>query len=273
MPDLLIPRSARPSRKSGYARSQAESANPRLRDGLVGAWSTGLGPTGTKLINVARSGDGVFRSTMAASSWERTEFRNDIRALNFVGSDDGLTVLDKTGFNGTFGTLAFSLRKTDAGKFFSYREGMSDQLWVQRNSSTELDFLIYDASTQWTRIIGTVNDNIWTHVVCMWNNGTLKMYVDGVESGSQSGAGAGVFDFSLSDDFFIGWSGAGAGPTCKLANISLYDRILGDKEIRQLSTNSLAPFRLKPRLISIPAAAGDNAMPMAIHQYKMAGGL
>lgn len=59
-----------PTWKQGFARSAAESAHPNLWDGLVGAWSIGLGPTGLTLFDVSgRRNNGTLTNMDADSDW------------------------------------------------------------------------------------------------------------------------------------------------------------------------------------------------------------
>jgi len=67
---ILIERPAlwQPSYGQGYARSQAEAANPGLWTGLIGAWHPPLGPTGLTLFDVSGRGiDGTLTNMAPAT--------------------------------------------------------------------------------------------------------------------------------------------------------------------------------------------------------------
>ena len=105
-----MPRSVRtgtpqPTWKQGFARSASESAHPELWKGLVGAWSPGLGPTGSILHDAAAfKNDGTWNGT--GEHWATSDGRY---TGQFNGSDDFVDAdgPQKTLAGATLATLSF----------------------------------------------------------------------------------------------------------------------------------------------------------------------
>ena len=78
----------RPSWKSGFARSAAESAYPGLWEGLQGLWVPALGPTGLALFDVSGRKNHGTLTNMDPTDWVPGDPRTGGHALDFDGSND-----------------------------------------------------------------------------------------------------------------------------------------------------------------------------------------
>lgn len=251
-------RLAEPSYKNGYAHSAGESANPALWPTY--AWVPRLGHSGTEVHEVNRGASMSMDTMTPGAGWKLDQKSYNITCDGTVGDNlatvntfaqdhyDGLTLVaafKQTGWatlEGIFGRVG----ALDDGVF-----GLMND-----NTTNELRFYIRGASG--TSVVDTAGtgDALWFdgnwHTLAGVNrpDGTSSVYVDGIlrggeaaDPGDMSAAvpmaweiGRGIFDTQLN----------GSVGSCLF-----YDRALTQSEIRHLSDDIMAPFRLKSHPIPV----------------------
>ena len=245
----------KPSYQSGYARNASESENPKLWDGLVGAWIPSLGVTGETLRDVSGNGNhGVLTNMDAATDWVAT---SKGLALDFGGSPNYVN----------FSSIDLKLNP-DAISFVFWFKG-SDPRSVLRIQSLNQNspYIVPIWSTNYSFIqsnIGTVGapssptelrDGNWHHCAAVYDrNKFYGYYLDGKVSNNNTNYSLPLPTNFTSTQMFRWW-GDLEYSVGKFASGSIYNRALSPTEIKQLYVDSLAPFRKKQRLsVAFPTA-------------------
>ena len=222
---LKPPKGAMVNRGSNFAR------------GLVGLWLMNEGG-GNTIFDL--SGNGNVGSLVADTHFVPGKFGS---VLDFDGTGDYVEVAQKHGFSGTIGSLVFWAKiNLNIGHFCNYRKGLSNQLRIQGN--TEFLVVTFDGDTAIKSIsFNNVTDDLYHNFVFTWNNGNLKTYQDGIDTGEiAAGAGTGIWDFSLADAFEIGRSANYF--TGQIDHVMIYNRALSSIEILYLYRNPFAMFEV-----------------------------
>lgn len=281
---------AKPSYQAGYARNASESENPKLWDGLVGAWMPSLGVTGETLRDVSGNGNhGTLTNMDAASDWVTT---SKGLALDFDGVNDSVSAgdSDKFSFGDSTNDKPFTVESLCR---FSNLSGTFDGIIAKDNGSVREWSLLRASSTFRfflknqgggsqqsvdVQLFG-IQTNRWYSVAASYDGrgGSsayqgMKIYVDGVERSVAASAiqtytamantAAPLTIGSYAANYFAG----------NIASSKLYNRALSASEIKQLYVDPLAPFRRKQR-VSVAVPAGITFKPYWAKQSTQVSGL
>jgi len=258
---LLLPRSARPSYASGFARSAGESANPGLWRGLFGAWVPMLGNTGGILRDVVGGCHGTLTNMEPATDWVRNGLRTpgsddtisiDTKdQLRDVPLGDWSVVLDVTPHELTVDTASLAWSGTDDLVFYVNENSGGGRIrifWRDRGGSHH------------NYVTGPGHTNTRMHVVFTFDSvqETSWLYFNGVLVSTDT-----VFPNDGDEGPFTDvWISSFAGSQFAdqtIHSIGVYSRVLQLNETQQLYADPLAPFRRKPLVISIPGDAGGDS--------------
>ena len=256
----------KPSYQAGYARNASESENPKLWDGLVGAWMPSLGVTGETLRDVSGNGNhGTLTNMDAASDWVVKESNQSVEISGgnseHINISNSLTNSDMKAIGSGDHTIisnVYNLATFEEDIIGSDGIGAGNVLLMLVSSRVRGHvWLSSGVSVVDSHVIGT---NKWMQVVQRAKFGeTLEVYVDGKRSASTSLPN---LPFDKGAGFLIGARYAGYRGTF-LGNIGstfAYNRALTPQEIKQLYVDSLAPFRKKQRVsVAVPAAVAPSA--------------
>lgn len=239
----------KPSYQAGYARNASESENPKLWDGLVGAWMPSLGVTGETLRDVSGNGNhGTLTGMDTATDWVAT---SKGLALDFDGFDDYVDCGRPSMGVGKLTVNAWI--KLNAGNIFQHLVDSSSNSWHLALLNNNKPYF-YNGATLHT-LTETLSTNTW-YMITGVQGSTLDLHVNGVLSQSISS------NVNLTtNNIHIGrWQNGGRNFNGRMANISIYNRALSPTEIKQLYVDSLAPFRRKQRVsVAVPAAVAPSA--------------
>lgn len=280
---------ARPSYKAGYAHHAGESANPWAWRGLVDARVMALGPTGDKVFDATGRGLPADWNGVPADDWVVDERG---WALDADGVLDHLSVPDRTALNITKEiTIAVSYKLT--------ADVIPQTLCAKRSKPASTKFrnwhfsisngndLVFhyqedDASTQhnWTTTSTQADIGVWYDAVMTFrwgDGGSLKMTVNGLDAaGSWTlGDGSGtpeVTPYPMTIGVRSIHETANDELNGRIGSVLVYDRLMTDWECERLSADISAPFRLKPRIISLGTAAGGVTVPV-LDEGMLTGGL
>jgi hypothetical protein len=235
----------KPSYKNGYARNAAESINPELWNGLIGAWVPNLGVTGSSKIK-----------NLVSKENDEGELINNIEwsQKGMIQNDADQYVLLNTGYVTNQGTVIGSIDPLGR-PYTTYR---SHQIWNSRNWSVAIGGNNYTriSTSKWDNIggykgVGTANLSTEERkrpycVASSFKDGdAIKLYVDGdligetpyYSSQTQVGYNTNIFSYSDKVPSQHNWYGPYLyGP------VLLYNRVLNAAEIKKLSQDLLAPF-------------------------------
>lgn len=243
-----------PGYATGFAHNAAESDNPGLWDGLVGAWAPTLGVTGDVLRDQSAFGNHGTLATMdPATDWVATEKG---WALDFNGVN-GVVIYGSTEMP-TSGTLTSALwlylpTTVDRNQIYYSYAAAGRTHCVGVNGGALLTSFnpnegLVDASTH-------LNANAWNHLVCIWSGDQVidEIWVNG-RSRTIGGVGAsyGIDGFVLGGRDPINFDFPFLG---QIASFSLYSRGLIGSEIQQLYVDPHALFRVRRRVFASAVGA------------------
>lgn len=275
---------ARPS-LHGYARSQIESANPLLWQGLRGAWVPALGAQSDSgsIIDISGYGNHGLPGISSDPVWTETGVLPDpMSTLQFSGTNNNFisvgnaysfSVNDQYTF---ISVMTVSETATDDRTIVAkWGNANQRQLVVRIDQATApADVEVYTSAGILQMNSASVVELDTPYLFSLRNNGTgsaggfaLDIYSvpDGVRLDSVAGThGADESDLSFAVTL---WGRSGNDPHQGLGLASyLYDELMTSDRIQLLARDFLAPFRLKQNRFyfdSVAASASKNKL--AIH--------
>ena len=266
----------KPSYQAGYARNASESENPKLWDGLVGAWMPSLGVTGETLRDVSGNGNhGTLTNMDAATDWVAT---SKGLALDFDGTNDYVRSIGSNITHEDFPRTHFTV--STWVKWAGGGGGSDGRNYVLQNTdvlgshwpvSVEINSRDYNPPrfATWEHIGPTgghlntaktvEQDRLYHFVVSRGLDNCMKIYVDGKEELSSPIQVSTLVAFK---GFHIGTyrSANNRWFSGTISDVSIYNRALSPTEIKHLYVDSLAPFRKKqPVSVAVLAAVAPSA--------------
>jgi hypothetical protein len=249
----LTPSPVRPSYKSGFARSAAESAYPGLWKGMAGAWVPALGNTGDTLHDVTGRNHGTLTNMDPGTDWVLSEHGP---VLDFDGSNDAVVC----------GSESYTL--TPPYSLFAFAKQPSHGVDVIVSIGSSLLADVSDSDFRWqvndssgqsvkTTVARAVNEWHGYGVSCTSiAAGGTKLYVDGADvgdDGTTGNAAAGSINIGRqASPVRRTWLG-------QIGPVYLWSRALSHHEQIQLHRDPLAPFRQRRFTPTISGAAAPPA--------------
>lgn len=251
----------KPSYATGYAKNASQSAHPNLWDGLV-SWVPALGSSGSTVRCIQDKSRGIKNNGVTFSGSSEQSLSNGA-FLSFDGSNDYMRIYDSSlknvggtnpdeclavkfrrkslaGATALFGYLSASFLGAYGRGF--YFDGTTFNCVSERNNNN-------------APITTTVDDNQWH--VAIANFGTDgSFYLDGKLIGT------GTLNSSWTYWLQLASASAHVNPPANSANAAVdvsvayqWNRLLTASEIKNISVDSLAPFRKKQRVsVAVPGA-------------------
>lgn len=264
MSGLLIP-----SFGQGFARCAAESANPHLWDGLVGAWWPFLGPTGGTLFDWSGYGNhGTLTNMAPATDWVAGE-KGWVVAT--PGADDRVVVANASTLNPSLMSFGGWLRITGAtasrriaskpytnplaAPYYQYgfRTYGGSQLGCEINVGGVRKFIVGTA----------LSVNIWYYIMLTYDGNTLRLFKDGKPDGTPVASSGTITSYAT--DLWFGDNTTGDAVAGEFSGWGLWNRALTPSKVQQLYVDPHALARPRSRII-FPAAAAGGAAPTS-HLY------
>ena len=268
---------AKPSYQAGYARNASESENPKLWDGLVGAWMPSLGVTGDTLRDVSGNGN-------HGTLYDDTHFTPTSKglALDFDRNGDYVAVPpnDKFAFGGSdFTLLQWVKVRSQAGAGYGlwdtlnlggigYRSNSLVLFWSGSLAGYNKLGVFFQGGVRGTsdalplntwHLCGVRRRNAGTNGADIIANSQKYQFTCNVSLNTSSNVFGRVSDSSY-------WLDG------RIASSQIWNRALSDAEIKQLYVDSLAPFRRKQR-VSVAVPAGITFKPYWAKQSTQVSGL
>jgi hypothetical protein len=218
-----------------------------LQSGLVGMWSfNGSDTNSTTAFDRSSSGnDGTFVNGSSKASGKVGQ------GVRFAGSSSQyVSVVNGGGLNNLqTGSISFWVKwsgiqdeDSDPGARYGAVLGrqsngaFTNQIIFLDSANPATAHIKFAAYTNNANITGStvVGDGTWRHVVVTYQSGSLLIYVDGVQDGSDSSTG------TIANDAAIpltigGWIGDGGSYSSSVMDeVRIYNRILTPSEVKQL---------------------------------------
>ena len=254
---------------NGFAPRDGSPLYPELWTGCVGAWISGLGPSGLTLRdNSGFKNNGVLTGgpTFAVSGGKYALDFDGVDDYADLGSRNLLTTTDKV-------TLAWWEYVTSTAGIYQSRFKFSQD----GGTRSLLVFRSTNAQYQNISVVGTATDNytrstdvptiaaavgVWIHW-CLVQPISLsdtthawQFWVNGIKCTTSAGFNAGAFGNSGNR---IGLDGLGDDPAnCKMDEILLYRRALSSNEIRLLASRRGIAYEMAPRRRSSSAVTTNR---------------
>ncbi|MEO1841599.1 MAG: LamG-like jellyroll fold domain-containing protein, partial [Pseudomonadota bacterium] len=257
----LTPSPVRPSYKSGFARSAAESSSPGLWKNLSGAWCPALGNTGfSELPDLSGLGQHAALDSMEGDNWEIhkgvTSLVTSATGGSTYGEYGNAPLNDSVGYPVT---VSAWLRSDDGNKAaYSLNFNGSDALECTFVSSNNWRIGTRGGSSDQflTGSIVVSDITTWQHVVVRWSSDTLRdLWVNGVQDLVST---VSVTAPPVIDKMLIGTArihGSAYTAEANWGHLMFWRRSISDDEIRQLYRDPLAPFRQRRFTPTYPTAA------------------
>ncbi len=265
MSAIYIPRRARPSWATGFARSQSDARFPGLWDGLQANYAPSLGATGGALFDVSgRQNHGAI----TGATWENG-------GLSFLGSDNvqlPLILNDQIKQSMSIRIRWRHNGNSNDGHFFDNRLSSDDGYDFQIHNSQVIQFTIDNgADTILTASISGLPVGVY-ECVATYGDTEAKLYLHGdlIQSEPYSGEVAGSSQARLGNN---AGGGNPLGNNRGLIQTSIYNRALAPSEIQLLHTRGLAGYNAilerKSRVYPVATAAPPAGLdiPIAMHHY------
>ena len=253
---------------------QLNRAHPLAR-GLVGCWLFNEG-TGDKIFDLSLNGnEGTLTNMDPATDWVAGK---DGWALDFDGVDDYVLVSNAGGsiLNPSKISIVSSAKSTNV------EDGVIVALWDSLNTTDQsymlwLDFPIWEFIVRDSSSVAGAANSVnnattnWTNLCGTYDGETVKLYVDGLEVGSNATPSGGLQSASTDDLFFGSKLGTNivAHPG-QIDYIFIYNRVLTASEVLQLYRNPYQMFdpRISPAIFGTLVAAGGLSIPIAMRYYR-----
>ncbi len=250
-----------PSYADGFAPRDGLPANPNLRQGLVGLWSTGLGPTGLMLRDQSGLQNvGTLTGMTPATDWIVAGHPRLGQALDLGGAGHYVAI-DSTRFPTLLAsesaTISCWLRLADTPggtleAMFAFGAGGDNPLMAVTIHSGRGISGILETDTSGQIVLSTDGDKAtvgqWHHVALVFdrNQNLAKRYLDGKVTGTQDNIAAQTGSVSTLGNVTIARMASiatyfhGA-----LAEVGFWRRALVPNEIQQLYGDPLEILRLE----------------------------
>ena len=260
----------KPSYQAGYARNASESENPKLWDGLVGAWMPSLGVTGSKVPDVTGKATDAYLQNVPETNWMTDKGKTAI-LLDGGNSNDYLSAAHCDAFN--FGSESFtaitllnyhSLASLNA--FLDFRTAASPNLgfhtYIRSSGTFQTQLRSSTAIEQYAHYSLPVSNNQWQMFVTRVDRRRAKCetFLNGKRYGASSISSA-MGDINSGEPARFGINARDLYEIyASFASVLIYKRAISDTEIKHLYVDSLAPFRKKQRVsVAVPAAVAPSA--------------
>jgi len=229
-----------------------------LMNGLVGWWPMQEGAGLTAFDLSGQGNHGTLTNMDQTTDW--VVGRNGGASLDLDGSDDFIECGDIEETQG-IGQLTLSCWAALTSPLLKdhcliSKDDQSNRSWslVQLGAAGSVDdnlrFILRTTSTYTIDSADAAwpNDSEWHHAVAVYDGSNGRVYIDGVQSGSDTSA-TGTIN-STSNTVKIGRRSDGFGDTDgKIQDVRIWNRALTATEVRQLYLNPWAPFQQRNQVV------------------------
>ena len=266
-----------PSYKQGFARSAAESDNPGLWEGLVGAWAPALGPTGLTVRDWRGKGNhGTLTNMAPATDWVMTEkgWALDFTAAGSEYVAFGSTPQMQVPYSIDMYALVDSVAAFQRLIYTAGGANLSG-VWLQTHNTAKIEVGYGDDTGVGANnrrsftTTGTISASTWYHIVCNIHAAQdMEVWVDGQSmAGAYSGTGGALVNSATPGS--LGRLRLGGNyyySDCQIASCVLRNRALVANEIQQLYEDPMALFQPRARVFAAAVASGLS-IPIAMRHY------
>lgn len=241
-----------PSYKNGYAHDAASSANPSIFPTY--AWVPRLGHSGTEVPEVNRGASMSMGSMTPEAGWQIDRYgykltgdgtaTDSLTTVNTFGQDAFTEFTLVCTYSGAFSASKgmFGRSGTSVAGAFSFQTFFLPNIWL-----FQVEGSIGVQSASAGENASFFDNNEHTLVGVRYTNGFHDLYIDGnLEASNTTDTG------DLTPAAPIGWDMLTAGLLEYPGSLSValfYDRALNLNELKHISEDIMAPFRLKSRPI------------------------
>ncbi len=225
-----------------YAATSAGTTNTNLvTNGLVGHWTfDGKHLSSATATDVSGSGNNGVLTSM--SEQENAVIGKAGQALRFNGVDETVRIPNTASINPNTITVSAWLKVTSGGtigSIFSKDEPSNNRVWqFRKEANGTVIFLVFrdsDSTNNQAQSVVSVDDGKWHLVTGTWDGTNIRVYIDGVQSGSAT-VFSGILKQGEANNAYIGRMET-ASPNFfpgLLDEVRMYNRALTSSEIQAL---------------------------------------
>ena len=244
----------------GLTTSRSDSANPTLWDGLIGAWSPILGPSGSVIRDYSGHNN---HGDLSNTTPEISVFP---RHVYLTGNDDIPTGLNSSEVFETGQPWSVVLYKkyisTPGGNRFAFGSASSTPRFYVMNNGSKY-FWGWGTKHGMSNAGAPVRQGKWSQVVLTYDQANdFIWYVDGKFSGQESYTGSGQF---ANAEIEISREAGSNGLTHLIADARLYGRALRPSEVSLMWRDPLASYRRRRQVVSY----SSSSAPALLAQQKV----
>ena len=152
----------------------------------VAAWIPSLDTAGngtTTLTDLVGSNDGTLTNMVAGSDWVANTDNGGVRALDFDGSNDNISIPDQSSHKPAAITVSvWAIRRTTAPGEIVFKQntrtGRFEAYAILANSGN-FQFVVSNAAGTQAIITQSASADVWTHLALTFDQPTMKGYVNG----------------------------------------------------------------------------------------------
>jgi hypothetical protein len=246
--------------------------------GLIGAWVPGLGYTGLVVPNLAPSSRGRHDATFAGTNlptWRASskgpgiDFDGDGTNGGYLAIDDGDNFQIETPDGSAVSecTLCVWLKPDNIGpgdmRIFVKANGVqeADHVFMLSYASTDgqVRWRLKAGGSTSTQVANSgegAPEGLWTHLAFRYDGAEMRIYVNGVQSGSISKTG--TIDNTLVRGTAIARNGGDPYGEYNgmIDDVRVYTRALAESEIKAMAAHPLRMFELRSRTLAVAPPAG-----------------
>ena len=260
-----------PSFAQGFARSQADAANPGLRDGLLVGWQQTLGQTGNTLYDVSGHGrDGIVSDVpLSLPGWVNTELGP---ASDFT-TNERFAVHNTSWFPLSGPMSVWLLLRIDAagGEDIYLSCGYANGYGgfdVEFNRISGQEYFMWNDSA--TQVALDLSDGVWyslfgTRTPTTGTEGTIEAWVNGVSKGT---ATTNDISYSTQDLLIGGPHDSGRGFDGQIAAMAVWDRALPYSQIATLNPDADPHAIVRPMQRTLAGTTGAPAAGAVMNQMQ-----
>lgn len=238
----------------GLTTSRSDSANPTLWDGLIGAWSPILGPSGSVIRDYSGYGN---HGDLTNTTPEISVFR---RYVYLTGNDDIPTGLNSSEVLETGQPWSVLLYKkyisTPGGNRFAFGSSSgTPRFYVMLHNGVRY-FWGWGNKNGLSNTGAPVRQGKWSQLVLTYDQANdFIWYVDGKFSGQESYTGNGQF---ANAEIEISREASSNGLTHLIADARLYGRALRASEVALMWSDPLASYRRRRQVFSYSSSSAPT---------------
>jgi hypothetical protein len=206
------------------------------------SWYTDRVPSGDhKFIRIVEAGSDKSYILKGDPITYPGAWQQETGAYIFDGDDDYMTLKgnNNSSFTISMKVMPDQIRQMDISAMSEYPTSGKNDRNLYLNSDGSITARIYDGSSKVVTSSARISANTWTHIAISGNGSNLKLYINGTLD-KTIGSGAAIANYSTPELILGQATQTGTYFRGQINNVRMYNRVLSDNEVAQLSGKGYA---------------------------------